>query len=317
MTTETDQSPPVRTGRIVLVCGIGLTVTLAPLLLSSIIDPAFGDAKALGSTILINVGTTLLLTGVLFVLERGFLKRVRETASEEAAAAVEPLTTRVETFELQLSDLSEEVAARLAAEEQRDHTAYGSLRETPSLEAVREAFVRAIDGGLLSTTRPPRVLVAPGHSRYVSIDIPARNLFGHHEVVLRLETIAGVVEAEVRWTDDKTTVEVMVELSRALRGTTQETFSPEQFFTGLADLLEIADRHPEHRPAIELAPPQWIVTIDGVCAYNLQYPYSVTGTRLRSNRIALDIGAKTWADLDSFESALSAWLALYPADPPS
>lgn len=303
-------------GRILAVGLIGLCVTLAPLLLSCMVDPAFGDEKALWSSILINVGTALLLTGALFLLERGFLARVRATAGEGAAAAVEPLTARVELFEQQveqrLSAISEEVEARLAEEQERDHAAFDMLRETPNLEVVREAMARAIDQHLVSTTRPPRVLVAPGHSRYVSIHMPTRNVFGHHEVVLQIETIAGASEAEVSWSDDLTTSDVMVELARALRIATQETFSPEPFFNGLADLLEVADRHPDHRPAIELVPPQWVVTTEGLSTYDQRYPYTVKGERLRSNRINIDIGEKTWSDLDSFESALSAWHALNP-----
>lgn len=103
----------VRWGLIGLVTVTGLAVTAAPFALSWRTDSGFGDWRSLSSGTLTNVGTSLLLVAMIWLLERKFTARITSAVQETARTAVAAETSELVSSQRDLSIRLDELQARL------------------------------------------------------------------------------------------------------------------------------------------------------------------------------------------------------------
>ncbi|NPC96518.1 hypothetical protein [Nocardioides sp. zg-DK7169] len=296
-------------------------------ILSLLPSPGYDDAWL--RDVLMTLGSSVLLFAPFYLLTRSLdshIEQVREDAADQVqqvrastAATVEDLSKQVEEVRedvaRQLTDVAERVDARLRAEAAADRDTFEGLRSAaPEREVVADALKRAVEQGLVDMDHPPRVAVGD-HYLYVSFLLVTRsNLFSGaaHVIELRLERIDGESVAPVVWDGERTAEDILFQLGRELRKETNEAFDTVSLFTGLADLLEVALTSPGRRPAIELCPPQWVVTTGGVHAYGNHF-YGVGLAQLQSSStIGPHVMAKGWVDADSFDAAQYAALSLFP-----
>lgn len=239
------------------------------------------------------------------------VERVRREAEAGRSDLEGDVHALREDVDRQLSDVFELVRERLGAEAAADEAAFESLRTAPNREAVMNAFERARQLGLASTEHPPRVNIGRSTAMYASVHTH-HNVFDGPVPTIRLEARDGTVTDEIEWPNERPVEDVLVDVGRALRRHTGETFDPSGIFSGLADLLEAALSHPERRPAIELCPPQWMVCEWGVITYD-RAPYGINHAHLRTSKtIDQHMREKVWLDADSWESAWQTALALFP-----
>ena len=142
----------VRWGRIVLITLAGLAFVAAPFYLASR-NSAFGDAHVIASTTLTNIGTSIVLVGIVFFLERGLVKRVSDAAAQSTSRVVEERTAELQTANRELAT----ELADLRAEFHRVAETEGTQRTAPlrnvatdvSFDSVAEALETANDFGAL------------------------------------------------------------------------------------------------------------------------------------------------------------------------
>lgn len=134
----------------------------------------------------------------------------------------------------------------------------------------------------------------------------------------RIETETGRVEDWVPWPYDADDEDIMVEVGRAIYRHTSETFDLAAFLSGLADLLDAALSDPERRPAVQLCPPQWMVCDWGVVAYGDDGgTYGVNlRTLQQSPSMSPHVADKPWVDVESWDAARAAALAIFGASDP-
>jgi hypothetical protein len=85
----------LRWGIITGVTVLGSLISAFPFALSAWVDPGFGSSKSLTSSLLTNVGTTLLLLAAVFLLERRFTRRLSEAAATGAKQAISTTITEL------------------------------------------------------------------------------------------------------------------------------------------------------------------------------------------------------------------------------
>ena len=166
--------------------------------------------------------------------------------------------------------------------------------------------------GLVSTQRPPRVSISINERLYASVELNTES-FERVPCGSGSERFDGSVVDEVVWRPDIEATDILVEVGRTLFRHTCETFDTGAFLGGLADLLEAALSSPEHRPALQLCPPQWVVcdwgvTALGRCGYGVRLDTLHTSPTIESH-----VSSEPWVDRDSWKEAAMAARALFPA----
>lgn len=143
----------VRWGLIIAITLVGGAFVAAPFLLAQR-DAKYGTVPGVTSGTLTNIGTSIVLIGIVFFLERGFVKRVTAAAAQSTARVVEERTAELKTANEELAtDLADLRAEfhRVAESESEEETA--PLRKVAtdvSFDAVAEALETANDFGALS-----------------------------------------------------------------------------------------------------------------------------------------------------------------------
>lgn len=280
------------------------------------------------SDVLMSVGSGVLLFGPFYFLTQ-VLDRHITKVEEEAVAGVEAVRVQAQEradeiagtvdemkvdLERRLEDVSRDVRDRLAAESEADQNAFEQLRVTPSHTVVGAALARAIEQGLIDYEFPPRVEIAA--DLWLSA-WAGPNVFGPGKVTLRLEGLGGEEYRPFEWVSSEDTVDVMVSVGRVVEMKSGLRLDPARFFNGLADLLQVAASHPARRPAIQLFPPQWVLTTHGAVRYDGGSIYQIGRQQLvESQTIASHVATKTWADADAFDEAQMVAISLF-ADPAS
>lgn len=84
----------VRWGRIVLITLVGVGFVAAPFYLAHR-NVKYGTVPDVMSGTLTNIGTSIVLVGIVFFLERGFVKRVTAAAAQSTARVVEERTAEL------------------------------------------------------------------------------------------------------------------------------------------------------------------------------------------------------------------------------
>ena len=148
-----DDRHKVRWGRIAVITVTGLVFTGAPFYLAHKVNTGFGDDRSLVSSTLTNIGTTILLVGIVFFLERGLLQRVSDTAARTTARVVDERTTDLTSanraLATELADLRAQFE-RVTATDSAERTA--PLRKVAtdvSFDSIAEALETANSFGAL------------------------------------------------------------------------------------------------------------------------------------------------------------------------
>lgn len=139
---------------------IAVTVLGVVLVCFAVVSEAYWGWAGVWPSILVNLGTTLVLAYALVVLERRFTR----TAKREAAAAVEE--TRDEFTELgrrlgtRIDELADQMTSLAAAEDAGIANGLARLRNEPTYDHIVEMFetarnLNALDGSLVTVPTSP------------------------------------------------------------------------------------------------------------------------------------------------------------------
>jgi hypothetical protein len=150
------QSPTPNKLAFVLVTLLGLLLICAALLMES----QWGWIGVWPS-ILVNLGTTLILAFALLALERRFTK----AAKREAAAAVEEVSDLSRSLEIRIDEIADQMKGLTAAEDAAIADGLARLRALPSHAHITEMFetartFNALDGSLV-TVPTSKTLTGP------------------------------------------------------------------------------------------------------------------------------------------------------------
>ncbi len=149
----TEDQQRLRWGRILVITLVGLAFTAAPFYLANRVNPRFGDEPVIVSTTLTNIGTSIVLVGIVFFLERGLVKRVSDAAASSTARVVEErtseLTTANQALATQLADLRAEFKRASATESAEQTAPLRNVTTDVSFDSVAEALETANDFGAL------------------------------------------------------------------------------------------------------------------------------------------------------------------------
>lgn len=293
------------------------------LIASSVLpDPGIDDAWM--RDLLMTVGSAVALFAPFYWFGRSLdahLEEVEERTSRkveqvrnEAAESTSALADQVEALRSDLdqtiSDVAAEVEARLAATAAAHEEAFAAIRVAPTRDALWEALERADRMHLTTPRHPPRVRIEGSSPRlYVSFAIDTDGTWSEEPLELRIEAISGRVLETVPWPDAVPAVDVLTELGERLTRHDSARLDVAALFGGLADLLETALVHHDHRPAIELCPPQWLVCDWGVVSpEQMSYGVNLKGLRAQHEHVS----GKPWIDFNSWDRAYEVALELFP-----
>jgi hypothetical protein len=143
----------LRWGRIAIITLVGIGFVAAPFYLA-LRNPAFGDSHVIASGTLTNIGTSILLVGIVFFLERGLVKRVSDAAASSTARVVEERTSELRTanqaLATELADLRADFHRAAAAESTEQTLPLRNVATDVSFDSVAEALETANDFGALN-----------------------------------------------------------------------------------------------------------------------------------------------------------------------
>jgi hypothetical protein len=143
----------VRWGRILTIMIVGLAFTGAPFYLANEVNVGFGNDRELTSSTLTNIGTTILLIGIVFLLERSLLQRVSETAARTTARVVDERTTDLadanRALATELADLRAQFESATAADRAQRTAPLRNVSTDVSFDSIAEALETANSFGAL------------------------------------------------------------------------------------------------------------------------------------------------------------------------
>ncbi|MDX2974490.1 hypothetical protein [Kribbella solani] len=309
---------------------VGAAMLLGSFLLARL--PINHPAAAWLSSVLVELGGAVLLLVPLYLvtltLERDIDSVREETVASvdqvraDTASSVDALTERVTSLrsdvERRLDDVVASVSQRLAQEKFRESVIRDALRKAPTREKVIDALRTGVARTWISESHPPRVAASNPWGLHVVFRLTESGYVGGRpDLVLTVEDLGGTEVAWVEWGESEPIDAVMVLLAQKIESEAGEHLDVANIFTGLAELLETASTDSDRRPIVQLCPPLWAVTIHGIVAYgDGRFPYEISHSRLRSDRIAQDMAQKTWSDSGSFDLARSVATALFPEQGP-
>ncbi|WP_142057754.1 hypothetical protein [Pseudarthrobacter sp. B4EP4b] len=252
-------------------------------------NPDLNAMPAFWSGVLINVGTSILLAGVLFVLERRFVKETRVVVAEAAEAAATQAVEHASNANNQLGARVSELEARLneqLAEQQRIHDeALSSLTSDASYESVFPSLKMAYELGAVSQqglTIPAGPDAGSPRIRFVYEPAFYDDEGGGHEEQLTVQYVAerkpnemGTPIVSTLWHagDHPTDVfrRLMADMVRSGRGNDTKRLKIGNAFTNLALALKEAmsarrgdESWQSGGSVIELLTDGWILTENGV-----------------------------------------------------
>jgi hypothetical protein len=315
---------------------IAVFFVLGVALVALSVIPKPGPDAAWVRDVLMSVGSSIALFAPFYLLTRTLdshiedvreqtalsVEGIRAEAAQNATRLTDEMTALQQRVDERLAEFSSRVTTRLTEDAEADAAAFARLRlAAPTREAVTDAFTRASELGLVVPHRPPRVGVSDATDAYVSLYYnPEAEAEAWEEPSLefRLENIEGHTQESIPWALEQQAEDVVVQLGRALRKHTGDTFDAAAYFAGLADLLDAANTHPHRRPAVQLCPPQWLVTTEWLIPYDEtnRSSYTLLHRRLRDEgTLATHVQSKGWVDQDSLDAAVYVSQMLFPANP--
>lgn len=283
-------------------------------ILGSLLPPP-GPNAAWVRDMLMGVGGSLFLFGPFYFVTRSIdahldslaeeskrdiaaVRREVDQSERRQAEAVSGLRADVDR---RLEDVAASVTARLDAESAADREAFASLRtNTPSRETLIDALKRAGELGLIDEASPPRVQVSHVVRQYVAFHYRQE----WNDLALRVEDARGCELESIEWNSDDDVTDVLTVVGRYLQRSSSDRFDVAALFTGLADLLEAAQRNPEARPAIQICEPQWLISggPKPVVTVARGRIYTVELAQLHGSPTISDhVHDKPWVDHDSWD----------------
>jgi hypothetical protein len=194
------------------------------------------------SGMLVNLGTTLLLFGPLFLIERRIEHRLddvqetqskvterqqiiesRQVASEaEMARLTDEMVTARAEFQSAKEALAAELSSRLSKIRDTDRSLFHAIEEQPSRDAIFNGLIRASSMGLIST-RGCRIPLGNTnmHVNFHAVEGDPQNPWG--DVEDRMEVVLEYVNAEnistILWEQEKSVTDILADPSyRELSG---------------------------------------------------------------------------------------------------
>lgn len=260
MPTEEDRH--IRWPAIVIVTLTGFGITALPFVLSHWVDSDFGTWDSLASSALTNVGTTVLLVAVVFLVERGLVGRVRKAAEQRAAAVVdertEELTNANRELSLRLDELQSKLEERVANEDSERLARTNQISTEVSFDTVTEALENANDlkslvsGDITVPAGPgtdaPRVKVSwrPHSSAatpWAGHQDGAPRLTLRYDATRNPEGGTGIPLVEVDWDPHESAIDALKSLRDEMRRrgfATEATSVGKALFENLQDALTAA-----------------------------------------------------------------------------
>lgn len=233
----------IRWVRVLLVTLLGVAFCAAPFVLTHR-DAQFGDWHLVLSSTLTNVGTAVLLVGVVLVLERGLVGRVGEAAAASTESVVKERTRELrsanEALATQLADLRADFDRAAAAESEKRTAPLRDVATDVSFDSVAAAMETANDHGALQGGVVVVPFVTPSDApELVSLDWRYHELrdqdwmaTGDHVAAIRVSYLAtrnpgggvGTPVVEVLWPPDQAPAEMLLDLRSEMtrRGFGQE-----------------------------------------------------------------------------------------------
>jgi len=235
---------------------VGLLLAVAACFFPAIFGAGYDNFHSLLATVLINIGTTLMLAAALIVVDK-WLVRVEQVAAHRATEIVDDRTrdlrSQTEALATRVAALQEALDGRLAEKDADRADRFATVGQDASFDTVTSALEAANDVGALATG---------------SIVVPAGSGLGAPRVFMRwapraesdyrgsvdesesllLFSLDGVDQAHVyvEWPDDEPAIEVLEELTDGLHRSGNaplaQAFSPEALFENLARALSEATR---------------------------------------------------------------------------
>lgn len=278
-----------------------------------------------------NVGSAfVLIAPIAWITERltRQVEDVRENVEEvrvESAGAREDVRRVREETSGTISELRREVASlREFGEQVRSRRAADAVREVglyrrlgldevaPDRDDVINALRIAKETGVVDAAHGPRAELVPGHGDFLQLVLQERES-GMSDVFFDILTRSGEGEDSVRWDEGVSATDVMSKLDKALRSAgINPEFDPDDWFKRISETLVVGASHIERHRIIELCPPQWAVTSDGIVPYP-DRPLDGLGPQgIRSDHSSTEVKRKDWVDPDSFDNAVYSWRSLFP-----
>lgn len=148
----TEDQHRVRWGLIIAITLVGGAFVAAPFLLAHR-DAKYGTIPDITSGTLTNIGTSIVLVGIVFFLERGFVRRVTAAAAQSTARVVEERTAELKTaneeLATELADLRAEFHRVVESESEEQTAPLRNVATDVSFDSVAEALETANDFGAL------------------------------------------------------------------------------------------------------------------------------------------------------------------------
>jgi len=142
----------VRWGLVIAITLVGCVFVAAPFLLAAW-DGKYGTIPGVASGTLTNIGTSIVLVGIVFFLERGFVKRVTAAAAQSTVRLVEERTAELKTaneeLATELADLRAEFHRVVESESEEQTAALRNVATDVSFDSVSKALEAANDFGAL------------------------------------------------------------------------------------------------------------------------------------------------------------------------
>jgi hypothetical protein len=141
----------IRRRFVVLAAALGVAIVAVAWRLSDWEDPA-----AFWSGVLVNVGTTILLAGFIFALERSFVRTtrtaVREAATEAATIAATEVERKTVDLTARLDSIQDQIDRRRAEHAQQEDEVLANLEGSTSWRAMWDAMEAATNTGSIEAS---------------------------------------------------------------------------------------------------------------------------------------------------------------------
>ncbi|MFC9687803.1 hypothetical protein ACFTSF_04645 [Kribbella sp. NPDC056951] len=229
----------IRWWAIAVVTLIGLGITALPFILARWVDGEYGAWESLGSSALTNIGTAILLVAVVFLVERGLVRRVQEVARQQATAIVDErtqeLTDTNRDLSIRIDALQAQLEQSVADEDSERRARADQLSKDVSFDTVAEALEQANDLRALAwgeitvpasiVTTGPRVTLSWRPHSSGGMQLSLDDIFANGEPRLLLHYEAshspdggiGIPVVEVAWDPRQSPVQALHALRDEMR----------------------------------------------------------------------------------------------------
>ncbi|WP_156628866.1 hypothetical protein [Mycobacterium sp. 1274756.6] len=235
---------------------VGLLLVVAACFFPAIFGAGYDNFHSLLATVLINIGTTLMLAAALIVVDK-WLMHVEQAAEHRATEIVDDRTRELrrqtEDLATRVAELQEALDGRLAEKDADRADRFATVAEDVSFDTVTSALEAANDVGALATGS----IVVPAGSgldaprvflRWAPLAESGYRGSGDESGSLLFLSVDGVdqTHVDVEWPDDKPPIVVLEELVNGLNcsgnAPLAQAFSPDALFVNLARALSLAAR---------------------------------------------------------------------------